>query len=300
MDAYSVQEISLRDAFLIPIWKKRVLVLFLTLFFGLLALCYALLTPNMYQAKAILASSESGSSGSLSSLVGQFGGVASMAGLNIGGDGDPAATIEELIYSPDFLYQIIEKHKLLIKLFAIEKWDKNTNQLVIDEDIYDESKGVWVREVDEGKDSKPTLWEAHIKLKNSITSNYRKKDGVFTIEVEHLSPYVAKYLLELFIEEINLFYKNKDINRIRKEIDYLNEQVGNTEVAEFKEVFFNLIAEKLKTQMLSITKDDYVLTYIAKPVVPEVKHRPKRAFIVVIGLFLGFIISSMIAIVRNN
>ncbi len=300
MKKYELEEVSLFEAFVLPIWRSKLLVFAVAFAFGSLAALYAVTTPNYFKSKAVLATS-SGTSGGLSSLVGQFGGLASMAGLNIGGGaGDPAVTIEELLKSPSFLYSVINKYDLLVPLMAVKSWNKEANTLILDKDIYDDESKVWTRDVPEGKSPKPTLWEAHLTLKAATSVNYRKKDGIFVLEVEHVSPHVAKQWVEMLVSEINQFYKNRDKEKIRKEINYLREQIAKTQVSEIKEVFYGIIGDKIKTDLLASTKDDYILSYIAKPVLADTKHRPKRALIVLIGLFIGGLVGSLIAIFRNK
>lgn len=300
MKKYELEEVSLFDAFVMPIWRNKLMVIIFSFVFGALAVMYAITTPNYYKSKAVLATSGN-SGGGLSSIVGQFGGLASMAGINIGsGGGDPVATVEELIMSPSFLYNVIEKHNLLIPLMAGKSWDKVTGELILDDELYDTQQQKWIREVPEGKSIEPSLWEAHLAFKRLISISYRKKDGIFILEVESLSPILAKSWTELLTAEINLFYKERDKKRIRKEIEYLQAEIDKTKVAEIREVFYELIGEKVKTDLLASTKDEYLLSYIAKPVLADSKHRPKRALIVLIGLFIGGVFGSLIAIFRNK
>jgi LPS O-antigen subunit length determinant protein (WzzB/FepE family) len=301
MKKYEIEEISLFDAFILPIWRQKISVVIITLIFTFAAGFYAFTTPNYYKAKAVLMSSNSeAGGGGLSSLVGQLGGLASMAGVNIGGDsGDMIIQIEELISSKVFLYDFITKHDILIPLMAAKKWNKESNKLEIDNSIYDESTKAWVKK-SEDIPGKPSLWEASKVLSSIIFTSYRKKDGIYTLEIEHKSPSMAKEWLVLFIKDINLYYKAKDKETVEREISYLVRKEEESKVLEIKSIFNQLIADKIKTKMLADIKEDYALSYVAEPILPEDKNRPKRALILLIGCFIGFVVGAMVAVIRNK
>lgn len=87
---------------------------------------------ELYKASAILAPASAEGSGGLSALAGQFGGLASMAGINLGGSGgDKTALALEILKSRSFIENYIAKHELLVPLMAAEKWDMATDTLII-------------------------------------------------------------------------------------------------------------------------------------------------------------------------
>ena len=77
-------EIDLRELFT-TIWAGKVLIIGVTSVFAVLAVVYALMQPNIYRSEALLAPVQAGDSAS--SLASKFGGLASLAGVNLGGGG---------------------------------------------------------------------------------------------------------------------------------------------------------------------------------------------------------------------
>ena len=75
-------EIDLRELFSV-LWSSRRLILIITLTFTLLSVIYALITPNQYKATILLAPAQQ-NTGGISSALGQFGGLASLAGISLG------------------------------------------------------------------------------------------------------------------------------------------------------------------------------------------------------------------------
>ena len=80
---YPDDEIDLRELFA-TLWRGKWIIIGVTFIFAVAGVSYALYKPNIYQASALLAPTEGdGASG----LGGQLGGLASLAGVNIGQDG---------------------------------------------------------------------------------------------------------------------------------------------------------------------------------------------------------------------
>ena len=52
-----------------------------------------------------------------------------------------------------------------------------------------------------------------------------KKTGFVTIKIKHKSPFVAKEWVELIIDEINIFYRQKDKSESEKSVSYLRNKL---------------------------------------------------------------------------
>ena len=91
------------------------------------------------------------------------------------------------------------------------------------------------------------------------------------------------------IEDINRVIKEKDLNDSNKALIYLNEQVAKTSLTELREVFFTIIESELRTKMLASISDEYLFSFIDRPIVAEEKEAPNRFFISIVGLILGLI-----------
>ena len=70
---------------LYAIWKKKTFVCLATMVCSVSSLVIALTIPNVYESKALLAPKLSGGASGLTGLASQYGGLASLAGINIGG-----------------------------------------------------------------------------------------------------------------------------------------------------------------------------------------------------------------------
>lgn len=282
------------------IWAGRVTIIIISFMFSLATLFFALSQPNIYKASAILAPvSVEGGAGGLGALAGQFGGLASMAGINLGGGGnDKTALALEIIKSRSFIEKFILKHDILIPLMAAESWNMTSDTLNFDPDIYDVDDAKWVREVSGPQKIVPSTWESFEEFSDLLTVSQDKTTSMVSIEIEFFSPTLAKQWLAWIIQDINEFMRDQDQIEAKASIDYLTTQLTNIKIATMETVFYQLIEEQTKNMMLTMVKKEYVLKTIDPAQVPDKKHKPKRALILVLGTFLGGVLSILIVLIR--
>ncbi len=283
------------------IWAGKFTIIIISLIFAVASVLFALSKPDIYKASAILApaSSEAGAGG-LAALAGQFGGLASMAGINLGGggSGDKTALAIEILKSRSFIENFITKHDLLIPLMASKEWDRANDTLILDAELYDESNNLWIRKVRAPKKPKPSLWEAYEKFFELLSVSQDKTSSMVNIDIEFYSLKLAKQWLTWLIQDINEFMREQDKTEAKASIDYLTKQLENIKVVTMETVFYQLIEEQTKNMMLTMVKKEYVLKTIDPAQVPDIKDKPKRALIVVLGTLLGGVLSIVIVLIR--
>lgn len=294
-------EIDLRALFSV-IWQGKWLIIAITAVFAIGSVVFALSQPNTYKSVALLAPASEEQSGGLSALAGQFGGLASMAGINLsaGGGVDKTQMALEVIKSRQFASDFIQSHNILLDLMAVDKWDMTTDTLIYDSDIYDAQNNKWVRDVKAPFKSEPSMQEAYKEFSKIISVNSAKDTGMVTISVEHLSPSVAKQWVDWLIQDINKVMKERDVAEAIRSSEFLNKQIALTNVADIRSILYKLIEEQAKTIMFAEVRDEYVFKTIDPAFVPENKFKPKRAIIVVVGAAFGFFVSIMILLFRRN
>ena len=228
-------EIDLRELFK-AIWKGKWIIIATTLIFAVASVLYALSLPNTYKADALLAPAESSSGGGLSKMAGQLGGLAALAGVNLGG-GETSQTelAVQVMKSRQFVDAFINKHDLLVPLMAVKDWDIATNKLVINEDSYNPSTGEWLREPEGLRGAKPTAQEAfEVFSKDTLSVGQDKESGLYTVSIKHYSPYVAQQWVNWLIEDINKVMRERTIAETSQNLDYLNTQLQKTAVADMQ------------------------------------------------------------------
>ena len=123
--------------------------------------------------------------------------------------------------------------------------------------------------------------------------------GFITVSIKHQSPYIAKQWVELIVNEINNFYRQKDKLQSEKSISYLNKQISMTNLSEIKQVIAELLQEETKKLTLIEANQYYVFDYIDPPAVMEQKVEPRRAFICIVIALLGCALSIIVVLVKH-
>ncbi|MGI2065090.1 Wzz/FepE/Etk N-terminal domain-containing protein [Shewanella sp. MF08487] len=293
-------EIDLRELFSV-IWQGKWLIIAVTAVFAIGAIIFAIKQPNIYKSEALLAPASEEQGGGLSGLASQFGGLASLAGVNLGAKGgvDKTQMAIEVIKSRQFAADFIQKHKILPDLMATKAWDIAQDKLIYDPELYDAQANTWVREVKAPFKPEPSMQEAFKVFSKVVVVNTAKETGMVTIAVEHLSPTVAQQWIIWLVQDINKTMKDRDVAEANRSREFLSQQIALTNVADIKTILYKLIEEQAKTIMFAEVRDEYVFKTIDPAFVPEEKAKPKRALICVLGTMLGGMLGIMFVLVRH-
>ncbi|MDG2289097.1 MAG: Wzz/FepE/Etk N-terminal domain-containing protein, partial [Woeseiaceae bacterium] len=192
-------EIDLRELFRV-LWAGKWLIGGISFAAAMIAVAFALSLPNIYRAEALLAPNDSQGTGGLSALAAQYGGLASLAGINLNsGSADKTVFGLEVLKSRKFISGFIERHDILVPLMAAEDWDAESGELKIDPRVYDVATDRWARDARPPRKVMPSLQEAHKAFMAILSVSRDKKSGFVSIAVEHYSPTVAKQWVDWLV-----------------------------------------------------------------------------------------------------
>ena len=291
-------EIDLRELFGV-LWSGKIKIIVITAVFAVGSVFYALSVPNQYRATALLAPAQS-DGGGLSSALGQLGGLASLAGVSIGGGESSESQIaQEIMKSWSFVETFIADNNLEVEVYAAEGWSKGSGELKINEDAYDIESGEWLTEDSNGNIAPPTSWELFKAFSGMLSVSEDKKSGLVSVSIEYYSPQVAKDWLDRYISAINEHMQSRQVAKVSNNIDYLEAQIDKTSIAEMREVFYTIIEEQTKNKMVAEASPDYAFVAVSPSMVPEEKSQPKRALICILGTLLGGMLSVLLVLVTH-
>lgn len=279
------------------IWKAKWLIITATSLFVLTSVFYALSLPDIYKSEVTLASAED----SKLKMSGQLGGLAALAGVNLGGigNGDKSALALEVLSSRDFIGRFIEKNDLYVPVMAAKGWDRTADSLILDSEIYDESRRKWTRKVEPPFMPQPSTLETVEEFRKIFVINQDKSSGIVKLSIEYYSPYLAKKWLDNLVIAINEEMRMKELNEAEKSMTYLNAQILQTNLSDVRSMLYSLIEEQTKTVMLAKVREEYVFKTVDKAVATEKKYKPARALIVMLFTSLGFLISVLIVVLQH-
>lgn len=270
------------------IWKERIKIILVTSIFGICSYFYSLTLPDTYQSTILLAPTQN-EGGGLAALGAQYNSLASLAGINLSNNKtNETDQAMKLLHSWPFLEAFFHKHKLKPQIIAAQDWDKTTNRLVIDAKLYNSQLGKWTRS-DKGDSNEPSSWKTYKALSGMISSGLDPKTGMISINVEHISPSVAKDWCLLLADDLNQHFQIRDTNEAQKNIKYLQNKINETSIKDMQTVFYKMIEDQTKSLMLAEVSDEYLLTTVVPPMIAEEKIAPQRGLIIALSTIFGFV-----------
>ena len=291
-------EIDIREIFYV-LFKGKWIIVSLTAFMSIVGVIYSLSLPNIYESKALLVPVNS-SSGISAALRG-YSGLAGLAGISLpsGSDEGNSAKALQKIRSLSFFENNILTNIHLPDLMAFKSWNSETNTVSFNENIYDASTNTWIGDYSDPMQKLLSAQKSFVVFNKKLNLIVDNKTGFITLSIKHQSPFLAKQWVDLVVNEVNSFYRQKDKLESEKAVTYLNQQISMTSLSEIKQALAQLLQEETKKLTLIEANQFYVFDYIDSPVVMEIKSGPSRRNICIIIALLGGILSSLLVLFRH-
>jgi uncharacterized protein involved in exopolysaccharide biosynthesis len=249
------------------IWKKRWLIIGIAFAAAVLAAGYSLTLPNIYRAEVVIA--PVGEKGSQGISLGGLGGLASMAGISLGGSAGDVEVNLAVLKSREFLWAFVKENKLKPVLF---------------EDAWDTESKSW-------REEEPTQWDAYRMLNGLLFVSSDKKSGLVTVAVEWTDAALAADWANDLVARLNIHLRQEALQRSKKTLGYLNDELGKVRVSEMRQALFELISQEQKKAMLASTQKEFAFRVLDIAMVPDRKAKPKRSQIVILSaLVTGFLV----------
>jgi uncharacterized protein involved in exopolysaccharide biosynthesis len=261
-DGYSIAEITnlLRN--------QKGLVIAIITATALAALVIALVTKPVFRAQAVVMDVRERGGMSAGAIGGQLGGLAALAGMNLGSAGVPREA-NAVLKSRALASHFVEREALLPRLL-------------------------------EGQSGNATLWFAVERLRNDVLSIVEEpRSGLITVTVDWRDPDEAARWANAFIALADDTLRRRAIEDHERNIKYLNEQISQTAATQVKSVLFKIIEDETKNLMLARSRQDYAFFVVDSAVVPESRIAPRRTLIVCLGVALGVLLATLTAFARD-
>lgn len=245
----------------------------------------AFLMPLKYRAEVLVVPVEEGKvGGGLSALAGQFGGLAELAGVNLGGGAGRKETSVAYLGARVFIEGFVKDKNLLPVLFASD-WDAGA--------------GKW-KEQDENK--VPTTWDAYQFISKHVLSvEMDKKTGLVTLAVEWKDRGQAVEWANELISRANLDLRRAAIAETESSLAYLQQELTKTDVVEVRQAIFKVMESQFKTKMLANVQEQFAFKVIdpAAPMGADAFVKPKRLLLIALGLVCGVLLGVLTAFVLS-
>jgi len=254
-----------------------------TFVFTLLAVLYSFTLPDIYSSTSLIKSKNSSEGTSISS---GMSGLASFAGINLGGaaGGNNTYLAINTLQAADFLKSFHADDEFLKEFMAVENYDKSSGTLVFDEDIYDISAKQWIN-------GRPSLYAAHKAFNDHLMIFHDDKTDYITVTINHRSAFVAQKWLNRILIQLNEYERESQVEQANESLVYLYNKIKLANLPEVKAVLASLIKQNTQTIMLSEISEEFFVEIIDSANLPEKKTEPSRSMITLIGIIIGFLFS---------
>lgn len=253
-------------------------------FFSVAFTAVALIMTPVYRAKAILiptnTSQESGMGGGGSAL-GQLGGLASLAGVEIGSKGSPTEEAMAVLKSREFTERFINDRHLLPVLFA-SKWNA--------------AAGTWRG----GADQQPTPGRVYNYFNERIRSvELDKKTGLITVQVDWKGRLQSAQWANELVQQLNQEMRARAIAEADASLGFLEKELQTTSVVPVRDAVARLMETQVKKRMMANVTQQYVFRIVDHALPSDVDDplRPKKLLMFAGGPLVGLVMGILAVLV---
>ena len=245
-------------------WRYKYFIGCLSILFALASVYIALTTREKFRAEVVVTEVRENGLSENGGLAGQLGGLASLAGLQVGAGAN--ADAQGVLTSRHLIEEFIKKQDLVQQLTAKA-----------------------------GK--RATLWFAVKAFQEKVLKIHEDElKGLTTISMDWFDPATAAKWANSFVALANELMRVRAIEDASRNVAYLNKQIAETREVEIQRSLSNLIESETKTLMLANGRQDYAFRIVDPAVPPEIRHSPRRALLVISGTALGFFVGAVFSL----
>jgi uncharacterized protein involved in exopolysaccharide biosynthesis len=264
------------------LWRGRWFIVGVTLFFTAAAVAAVLLAPKKYTAIVVISpvSSSKGSMGGLGGLASQFGGLASLAGISIGGDSSKMETLA-VLQSGELIERFVQDNNLLPVLYA-QAWDSEKKRWLVTD-----------------PESMPTLWKATQYFRKIRVVTEDKRTGLYSMSITWTDPKIAAQWANALVRLTNTFLREQKIVESERNIAYLKEEADKTAMVQMRSAIYNVMESEIQTVMLAKGSEEFALRTVDRAVAPERPTTPQPTIWIAFGFLFGGAVSVAFLILRR-
>ncbi len=279
-------EIDLKELFS-TIWKNKFIIALFALLITSFAILFALKKPNIYNSSTILILKNSDKP----SIGGGAAAMAAMAGIDLSGGGggiDISSLFKNLLGNYFFHKDIIEKYTI-DKMVGIENIEHNFVFAMGKSEVYDFFKSTSDKEE---KDHEEIIFETYKNIKNILSISTDKESGAITLSAKFADRFVAKKLIDIYLNEMSSYIKRLDLKEVDEQVAYYDKELDSAKTLDLKSNITALLSALVKKKVLSQAGEFYMVKQLTKPKVAYIKDKvgPKRALIVIVAFITSIIL----------
>jgi len=269
--------ITLAEVFSIAFgsWK---LIAIVGMLCGIAAGAGSYLIKPSYRAATVIFPVKQG--GGASALRSQLGGIAALAGIDVGSAGRDKEQALATLKSTGFVRDFIIAENLLPVMYP-ERWDP-------------------VAKAWRAGEKPPSLELAVQRFITGIrTITEEQRTGIITMSIEWYSPQTAADWANKMVAAVNERMREDAKHNADRSIEFLNQELAKTSVVELSYAIYRLVEEQVNNAMLANVQHEYAFRVIDPAVAPEQRSSPRRTMMALVGGVLGGFLGVIVVFVRR-
>ena len=249
------------------VWSGRWLIIAITSLFAIGGVTYALLAQEWWRADVVLAPADKKA---LPGALGQLGGLASLAGVNIGGGGnqEPLAVLRSKGFAREF---ITEQDLMPVLLKDVKSTDGKPL------DIRDA-----LREFEKVR---------------SVSDD--KKTGLVTLGVRWKDPETAASWANLLVKRLNERLRVEALAESQRNVDFLQKEMAATSVVSLQQSMGRVLEGEMQKLMLARGNEEFAFKVIDPATPPKQREAPKRALVAIVATLAGGFLGLLAVFLRK-
>ena len=267
-------------------WANRRILIITTAVMVGLSLVYDFVARDWYRAEVLMKlADQKQNQGLLGGLSGGgLGGLASLAGIEIGGENKSAEALA-VLRSREFAEAFIKDLNLL-PIFFYREWDASAKRWKASD-----------------PDKQPDIRDGIRYFEKTIlTIKEDKKTGLITLSVDWTDPATAAAWADLLVERANDRMRQRAIADADGSVRYLKQELAAASVVALQQSIARILEIDLQKLALANADKEYAFRVIDHAQVPKRKwvEHPHRVLIVLGAFFLGVLGSGAFVIARDG
>jgi uncharacterized protein involved in exopolysaccharide biosynthesis len=256
----------------IRLWQRRWWIVISIIACTAAATVVAFFTTAVYRATTVMvpAGSERSNMGAgLNAMLGQLGGLAAMAGVNVSATDIETEEALAVLKSRQFTESFIHDKQLMPVLFA-HKWDAQ--------------RRTWK----EGK--QPTAAQAYKYFSKKVREvTQDKKTGLVTLTVDWRDRQLAAEWANELVLRLNAEMRARAIAKANASVGYLESELQRTTVVATREAINRLIEGQIQRRMLANVTQEFAFRVVDRALPADLDDpiRPKKLLLIAVGFVLG-------------
>ena len=262
------------------LWASRWFVVGVALLFACLGAAYAWLATPWYRAEVVLIPAEDRTNQGLAARLGQFGGLAGLAGISLGSSDrtEPLAILK----SRDFAASFIEERQLLTVLFA-DQWDPVAQKW--------RTRGKRVPDIRDAVQ----FFDRHVRR---IQED--RKTGLVTLVIEWTDADLAATWANELSYQINRQTRERALETASSNIAYLQSEMKATSIVSLQQAIGRLLESEMQQLMLARGNEEFAFRVIDEARVPKKSFKPKRLIAICGAALVGALLAMFFLLAQDS